>query len=194
LGGKGASQVGPTRLARLTRLVDWVRQSHPARSRRALSPIQSACERPPRFCGRPDRILVADNALTGESEHSISALDGASSPARVVGRDPSIDVALQVERTIYRKRRLRLQRRRPEGSRLSPAHQTRGWALRRSSVLTGAVRARWLPRRTHLTRPLRQGIARRIAISIHIASLRQRRSHRRQPRRTERRATGAIRL
>ena len=39
-------------------------------------------------------IVAAENALPDEGEHSILAHDGASSPAQIVGRDPSTDVAL----------------------------------------------------------------------------------------------------
>jgi S1-C subfamily serine protease len=52
------------------------------------------------FSWRPGLIVVAENALADDGEHSIVAHDGASSPAHVVGRDPSTDVALlRIERT-----------------------------------------------------------------------------------------------
>src|SRR5271165_5096190 len=48
----------------------------------------------------PGLIVAAENALADEGEISIVAHDGASSPAQLVGRDPSTDVAvLRVGRT-----------------------------------------------------------------------------------------------
>jgi S1-C subfamily serine protease len=65
---------------------------------RAVAPslvsIQSGRSRLSGFCWRPGLIVAAENALPDDDEHSIVAHDGASAPARVVGRDPSTDVAL----------------------------------------------------------------------------------------------------
>jgi len=59
-----------------------------------LVSIQSARSRLTGFSWRPGLIVAAENALPDDDEHSIVAHDGASAPARVVGRDPSTDVAL----------------------------------------------------------------------------------------------------
>jgi S1-C subfamily serine protease len=56
--------------------------------------VQSARSRLTGFSWRPGLVVVAENALPDDDEHSIVAHDGASTPARVVGRDPSTDVAL----------------------------------------------------------------------------------------------------
>jgi len=62
--------------------------------------IQSSRARSTGFSWRPGLIVAAENALAEDGEHSIVAHDGASSPARVVGRDPSTDVALlRIDRT-----------------------------------------------------------------------------------------------
>ncbi|HZZ22151.1 MAG TPA: S1C family serine protease [Roseiarcus sp.] len=60
----------------------------------SLVSIQSARSRLSGFSWRPGLIVAAENALPDDDEHSIVAHDGASTPARVVGRDPSTDVAL----------------------------------------------------------------------------------------------------
>jgi S1-C subfamily serine protease len=60
----------------------------------SLVSIQSARPRLSGFSWRPGLIVTAENALPDDDEHSIVAHDGASAPARVVGRDPSTDVAL----------------------------------------------------------------------------------------------------
>jgi S1-C subfamily serine protease len=60
----------------------------------SLVSIQSARSRSTGFSWRPGLIVAAENALPDDDEHSIVAHDGASAPARVVGRDPSTDVAL----------------------------------------------------------------------------------------------------
>jgi S1-C subfamily serine protease len=66
----------------------------------SLVSIQSARARSTGFSWRPGLIVAAENALADDGEHSISAHDGASSPAQIVGRDPSTDVALlRIERT-----------------------------------------------------------------------------------------------
>src|SRR5277367_3434890 len=66
----------------------------------SLVSIQSARARSTGFSWRPGLIVAAENALAEEGEHSIGAHDGASSPAQIVGRDPSTDVALlRIERT-----------------------------------------------------------------------------------------------
>ena len=60
----------------------------------SLVSIQSARSRLSGFSWRPGLIVAVENALPDDDEHSIVAHDGASTPARVVGRDPSTDVAL----------------------------------------------------------------------------------------------------
>jgi S1-C subfamily serine protease len=60
----------------------------------SLVSVQSARSRLTGFSWRPGLVVAAENALSDEDEHSIVAHDGASTPARVVGRDPSTDVAL----------------------------------------------------------------------------------------------------
>jgi S1-C subfamily serine protease len=60
----------------------------------SLVSIQSTRSRLTGFSWRPGLIVAAENALPDDDEHSIVAHDGASTPARVVGRDPSTDVAL----------------------------------------------------------------------------------------------------
>jgi S1-C subfamily serine protease len=60
----------------------------------SLVSIQSARSRLTGFSWRPGLIVTAENALPDDDEHSIVAPDGASTPARAVGRDPSTDVAL----------------------------------------------------------------------------------------------------
>ena len=59
-----------------------------------LVSIQSARSRLSGFSWRPGLIVAAENALPDDDEHSVVAHDGASTPARVMGRDPSTDVAL----------------------------------------------------------------------------------------------------
>ena len=62
--------------------------------------VQSARARSTGFSWRPGLIVAAENALADDGEHSIVAHDGAASPAQIIGRDPSTDVALlRVERT-----------------------------------------------------------------------------------------------
>jgi S1-C subfamily serine protease len=66
----------------------------------SLVSIQSGRARSTGFSWRPGLIVAAENALADEGEHSIVAHDGASSPAQIIGRDPSTDVALlRIERT-----------------------------------------------------------------------------------------------
>jgi S1-C subfamily serine protease len=66
----------------------------------SLVSIQSARAQSTGFSWRPGLIVAAENALPDDGEPSILAHDGASSPARVVGRDPSTDVALlRIERS-----------------------------------------------------------------------------------------------
>jgi S1-C subfamily serine protease len=60
----------------------------------SLVSIQSARSRLSGFSWRPGLIVAAENALPDDGEHSVVAHDGASTPARVMGRDPSTDVAL----------------------------------------------------------------------------------------------------
>jgi len=66
----------------------------------SLVSVQSARARSTGFSWRPGLIVAAENALADDGEHSIIAHDGVMSPARIVGRDPSTDVALlRIERT-----------------------------------------------------------------------------------------------
>ena len=82
-------------LALSTALAALVRDVAPS-----LVSIQSARARSTGFSWRPGLIVAAENALPDDGELSIVAHDGASSPAQVVGRDPSTDVALlRIERT-----------------------------------------------------------------------------------------------
>jgi S1-C subfamily serine protease len=60
----------------------------------SLVSIHSTRSRLTGFSWRPGLIVVAENALPDDDEHSIVTHDGASALARVVGRDPSTDVAL----------------------------------------------------------------------------------------------------
>ena len=60
----------------------------------SLVSIESTRSRLTGFSWRPGLIVAAENALPDDDEHSIVAHDGVSTPARVVGRDPSTDVAL----------------------------------------------------------------------------------------------------
>jgi S1-C subfamily serine protease len=76
-------------LALSTGLAALVRDVGPS-----LVSIQSARSRLTGFSWRPGLIVAAENALPDDDEPSIVAHDGASTPARVVGRDPSTDVAL----------------------------------------------------------------------------------------------------
>jgi len=66
----------------------------------SLVSIQSDRARSTGVSWGPGLIVAAENALADEGEISIVAHDGASSPAQLVGRDPSTDVAvLRVGRT-----------------------------------------------------------------------------------------------
>jgi S1-C subfamily serine protease len=66
----------------------------------SLVSVQSPRVRSTGFSWRPGLIVAAENALPDDDEHSIVAHDGASSPAQIVGRDPSTDVALlRLDRT-----------------------------------------------------------------------------------------------
>jgi S1-C subfamily serine protease len=66
----------------------------------SLVSVQSARARSTGFSWRPGLIVAAENALADDGEHSVLAPDGVLSPARIVGRDPSTDVALlRIERT-----------------------------------------------------------------------------------------------
>ena len=66
----------------------------------SLVSIQSGRAQSSGFVWRPGLIVAAEDALADEGDFSIVAHDGVASTARVVGRDPSTDVALlQVERT-----------------------------------------------------------------------------------------------
>src|SRR3984957_16570675 len=60
----------------------------------SLVSIQSARARSTGFSWRPGLLVAAENALPDDGELSIVAHDGASSPAQIVGRDPSTNVAL----------------------------------------------------------------------------------------------------
>jgi S1-C subfamily serine protease len=76
-------------LAFSTALADLVRAAAPS-----LVSVQSNRARSTGFSWRPGLIVAAENALPDEEEVSIVAHGGASSPAEIVGRDPSSDVAL----------------------------------------------------------------------------------------------------
>ena len=78
-----------------TALADLVRDVAPS-----LVSVQSERARSTGFSWRPGLIVAAENALPDDGEISIAAHDGASSPAQIIGRDPSTDVALmRVART-----------------------------------------------------------------------------------------------
>ena len=82
-------------LALSTELANLIRDVAPS-----LISIQSGRARSSGFVWRPGLIVAAEDTLADEGEFSIVAHDSVSSPARVVGRDPSTDVALlRVERT-----------------------------------------------------------------------------------------------
>src|ERR1700749_4485480 len=82
-------------LALSTGFVSLIRDVAPS-----LVSIQSGRSRSTGFSWRPGLIVAAENALADEGEHSILTHDGASSPAQIIGRDPSTDVALlRIERT-----------------------------------------------------------------------------------------------
>lgn len=82
-------------LALSTELAGLVRDIAPS-----LVSVQSSRTRSTGFSWRPGLIVAAENALPDESDLTIVAHEGASSPAHIVGRDPSTDVALlRVERT-----------------------------------------------------------------------------------------------
>ena len=82
-------------LALSTELARIIREVAPS-----VVSVQSARARSTGFSWRPGLIVAAENALADDGEHSIVAHDGASSPAQIIGRDPSTDVALlRVERT-----------------------------------------------------------------------------------------------
>ena len=76
-------------------LADLVRAVAPS-----LVSVQSERARSTGFSWRPGLIVAAENALPDDGEIVIAAHDGASSPAQIIGRDPSTDVALmRVART-----------------------------------------------------------------------------------------------
>src|SRR5260370_39245972 len=75
-------------------LADLVRGAAPG-----VVSIHSKASRSSGFSWRPGLIVAAESALADDGEISVVAHDGASSPARLVGRDPSSDVALlRIER------------------------------------------------------------------------------------------------
>ena len=66
----------------------------------SLVSVQSGRAQSSGFVWRPRLIVTAEDALADEGDFSIVANDGVSSPAHIVGRDPSTDVALlRVERS-----------------------------------------------------------------------------------------------
>ena len=66
----------------------------------SLVSVQSGRAQSSGFVWRPELIVTAEDALGDEGDSSIVASDGVSSPAHIVGRDPSTDVALlRVERS-----------------------------------------------------------------------------------------------
>jgi S1-C subfamily serine protease len=78
-----------------TELAGFIRDVAPS-----LVSIRSGRAQSSGFVWRPGLIVAAEDALADEGDFSILAHDGVSSPARIVGRDPSTDVALlRVERT-----------------------------------------------------------------------------------------------
>jgi S1-C subfamily serine protease len=82
-------------LAFSTALADLIRAAAPS-----LVSVQSERARSTGFSWRPGLIVAAENALPDDGEISIVVHDGTSSPAQIVGRDPSTDVAvLRVART-----------------------------------------------------------------------------------------------
>jgi S1-C subfamily serine protease len=82
-------------LAFSTALADLILAAAPS-----LVSIQSNRARSSGFFWRPGLIVAAENALPDEGEISIVGQDGTSSPAQIIGRDPSTDVALlRVART-----------------------------------------------------------------------------------------------
>jgi S1-C subfamily serine protease len=82
-------------LALSTELAGLIRDVAPG-----LVSIRSGRAQSSGFVWRPGLIVTAEEALADEGDFSIVAHDRLSSPARVVGRDPSTDVALlRVERT-----------------------------------------------------------------------------------------------
>ena len=82
-------------LALSTELAGLIRDVAPS-----LVSIQSGRAQSSGFSWRPGLIVAAENALADDGDNSIVAHDGVSSPADIVGRDPSTDVALlRVERT-----------------------------------------------------------------------------------------------
>ncbi len=90
--GKSASSL---LFALSTELAGFIRDVAPS-----LVFIQSGRAQSSGFVWRPGLIVAAEDALADEGDFSIVAHDGVSSTARVVGRDPSTDVALlRVERT-----------------------------------------------------------------------------------------------
>ena len=70
----------------------------------SLVSVQSARARSTGFSWRPGLIVAAEDAIPDDGELSVIAHDGVLSPARIVGRDPSTDVALlRIERTDLKK-------------------------------------------------------------------------------------------
>jgi S1-C subfamily serine protease len=82
-------------LALSTELAGLIRDVAPG-----LVSIRSGRAQSSGFVWRPGLIVTAEEALADEGDFSIVAHDRVSSPAHIVGRDPSTDVALlRVERT-----------------------------------------------------------------------------------------------
>jgi S1-C subfamily serine protease len=82
-------------LALSTGFASLIREAAPS-----LVSVLSAHARSTGFSWRPGLIVAAENALPDDGEASVVAHDGASSPAQIVGRDPSTDVALlRIDRT-----------------------------------------------------------------------------------------------
>ncbi len=77
-----------------TELAGLVRDVAPS-----LVSVQSGRAQSSGFVWRPGLIVTAEDTLADDGDVSIVAHDGASSPAHIVGRDPSTDVALlRIER------------------------------------------------------------------------------------------------
>jgi S1-C subfamily serine protease len=65
-----------------------------------VAAVHSHRSRSSGFIWRPGLIVTADEALAEEGEIAVTLLDGQTVPAKLVGRDPSTDIALlRIDRT-----------------------------------------------------------------------------------------------
>lgn len=88
-----------------------------ARAAASVVAVHSPRSRSSGFVWRPGLIVTADDALAEEGEIAVVPANGDTLPARVIGRDPTTDVALlRVDRTGQEQ-----------------------WALDRTTVATGAL-------------------------------------------------------